>query len=57
MNRWAIDLKAGENLIQVADMTCDFEGRTIQEYTIENTSGNVVLHIGANLYLLETDLI
>ena len=53
MNIWAYDLEVG-SLIQITDTVCDFEGRTIQEYTIDSENGNIVVRIGADLYLLES---
>lgn len=66
MNIWAYDLKmededgaqfAAKYLIQITDTACDFEGRLIQEYTIDAVTGNVVARIGADLYLLGAETI
>eukprot|EP00980_Cylindrotheca_fusiformis_P023453 scaffold10490_cov129-Cylindrotheca_fusiformis.AAC.9 len=39
--------------IQITDTECDFEGRTIREYSVDSVSGNLVVRIGADLYLME----
>eukprot|EP00537_Pseudo-nitzschia_pungens_P001009 CAMPEP_0172362114 /NCGR_PEP_ID=MMETSP1060-20121228/5799_1 /TAXON_ID=37318 /ORGANISM="Pseudo-nitzschia pungens, Strain cf. cingulata" /LENGTH=1849 /DNA_ID=CAMNT_0013084539 /DNA_START=224 /DNA_END=5773 /DNA_ORIENTATION=- len=63
MNVWALPLykkkqKRLENaystndLIRITDTACDFEGRTIQEFSVDETTGNLVARIGADLYLM-----
>jgi len=66
MNVWAIRLNDEEeanqdsismsystnDLIQITDTSCDFEGRTIQEYSIDSSTGNLVVRIGADLYFM-----
>ena len=59
MNVWAMDLSNpsndGSNLIQITDTSCDFEGRIIQEYTIDHVTGNLIVRIGADLYVQPLD--
>jgi len=43
------------DLIQITDTSCDFEGRTIQEYSIDSAAGNLVVRIGADLYFMSND--
>lgn len=54
MNVWAMPLAGeGSDLIQITDTSCDFEGRTIREYSIDAVTGNLVVRIGADLYLMQ----
>eukprot|EP00536_Pseudo-nitzschia_multiseries_P002467 jgi/Psemu1/235710/estExt_Genewise1.C_330078 len=60
MNVWALPLYQSQkertgrasystdDLIQITDTACDFEGRTIQEFSIDQTTGNLVARIGAD---------
>ena len=57
MNVWALPLSTNtieehtaDALIQITDTLCDFEGRVIQEYSIDSVTGHMVLRIGADLY-------
>ena len=64
MNVWALPLVANDSndkslasystkdLIQITDTACDFEGRTIREYSIDENAGNLVVRIGADLYFM-----
>lgn len=64
MNVWALPLSkedsndnksasySTKDLIQITDTACDFEGRTIQEYSVDEITGNLVVRIGADLYLM-----
>ena len=64
MNIWALPLKENDSndnsaisystkdLIQITDTECDFEGRTIREYSIDEATGNLVVRIGADLYFM-----
>jgi hypothetical protein len=54
MNIWAMPLTGDKSdLIQITDTACDFEGRTIREYSVDSVTGNLVVRIGADLYLME----
>jgi C-terminal processing protease CtpA/Prc len=57
MNIWAMSLDDKNSLIQITDTACDFEGRTIQEYSIDAQTGNLVVRIGADLYMMEKSAI
>jgi C-terminal processing protease CtpA/Prc len=56
MNVWALSLSTNieehtaDALIQITDTSCDFEGRVIQEYSVDPSTGHMVLRIGADLY-------
>jgi len=64
MNIWALPLSANDSndkkavsysmkdLIQITDTACDFEGKTIREYSVDETTGNLVVRIGADLYFM-----
>jgi len=61
MNVWALPLSDDDSnkkkygpgaLIQITDTACDFEGRTIQEYSIDESTGDLVVRIGADLYIM-----
>ena len=41
-----------KDLIQVTDTSCDFEGRTIQEYSVDSVTGNIIVRIGADFYMM-----
>jgi C-terminal processing protease CtpA/Prc len=62
MNIWALPLKTNKDakystkdLIQITDTSCDFEGRTIREFSVDAVTGNVVVRIGADLYIMDQD--
>ena len=61
MNVWALRLKdnielySTNDLIQITDTSCDFEGRTIREYTVDSITGNLVVRIGADLYFMSNN--
>jgi hypothetical protein len=63
MNVWALALSDNlqdhtrQSLIQITDTSCDFEGRVIQEYSIDIKTGHMVLRIGADLYWMTADAI
>ena len=66
MNVWAVPLKnnndkkitySTKDMIQITDTNCDFEGRTIQEYSVDSTTGNMVVRIGADLYIMSKEAI
>lgn len=69
MNIWALPLSSNDSndkevvsystkdLIQITDTACDFEGRTIQEYSVDETTGNTVVRIGADLYFMSQETI
>ena len=61
MNVWALLLSdddsreteyASKFLIQITDTACDFEGKTIQEYSVDESTGDLVARIGADLYIM-----
>ncbi|KAL3940653.1 MAG: hypothetical protein SGBAC_004860, partial [Bacillariaceae sp.] len=55
MNVWAMPFQGSDTseLIQITDTACDFEGRTIREYSVDAQTGNLVIRIGADLYLMD----
>jgi C-terminal processing protease CtpA/Prc len=62
MNIWAVPLSSGsaqtmssDALIQITNTACDFEGRTIREFTIDPATLNVVVRIGADLYYMDAN--
>ncbi|KAG7369681.1 peptidase S41 family protein [Nitzschia inconspicua] len=67
MNIWALPLNKNNNdndaplstndLIQITDTACDFEGRTIREYSVDAVTGNLVVRIGADLYIMSQETI
>ncbi len=63
MNVWAMPLSENiqdhsrEQFIQITDTSCDFEGRVIQEYSIDPETGHMVVRIGADLYMMSMEAI
>jgi C-terminal processing protease CtpA/Prc len=61
MNIWAMKLASNGKdgkaspLIQITDTACDFEGRTIREYSADPITGHLVVRIGADLYFMDKD--
>jgi hypothetical protein len=69
MNVWALRLNDDDydddnsisslystnDLIQITDTSCDFEGRTIREYTVDSVTGNLIVRIGADLYFMSNN--
>ncbi|KAL3910048.1 MAG: hypothetical protein SGILL_007844, partial [Bacillariaceae sp.] len=49
------DYKGTSKDPQVTDTSCDFEGRTIREYSVDAVTGNVVVRIGADLYIMDQE--
>jgi C-terminal processing protease CtpA/Prc len=62
MNIWAVHLENGRpsdlrDLIQITDVSCDFEGRVIREFAVDPVTLHATLRIGADLYHLPADVI
>lgn len=60
MNVWALSITddiqdhTADSLIQITDVSCDFEGRAIREYSIDPATGHMVVRIGADLYFMNS---
>jgi hypothetical protein len=65
MNIWALELSpsdvgqrvSSQDLIPITDTACDFQGRTLREYTIDPVTLHVIGRIGADLYRLTASTI
>ena len=66
MNLWAMPLLKQEQLyssnknnktktlVQLTQVSCDYNGKSLVEYAVDSVTGNVILRIGADLHLLES---
>jgi len=68
MNLWAIPLRSlsasggdedsitmdKDELVALTSVSCQFEGKALQEYTVDPIHGDIVLRIGADLYHLSS---
>ena len=56
MDLWAMPLSTananGLGMVQLTHVSCQYNGRSLQEYAVDAVTGNVVLRIGADLHLL-----
>ena len=69
MNLWMTPLETENQLydskrnltsreyIPLTQVSCDFDGKPLVEYAVDSVTGNVILRIGADLYLLEYKVI
>jgi C-terminal processing protease CtpA/Prc len=69
MNLWAMPLLSEKDLYdksnstnkvkftQLTQVSCEFDGKPLVEYSVDSITGNVVLRIGADLHLLKAQTI
>ena len=67
MNLWATALPNEQELynknsttreyIQLTQVSCDFDGKSLMEYALDDVTGHIVLRIGADLQIMKNNVI